>query len=343
MVAHGTRNVVPPFWSRPADKDGRFDLRWPLLEEKAALWQKHGFTGPMVMGFNEDGIYEKHMHERHGSHPKEVKEPPQAFCDEITALVKAIEAGRKERGWPEFLYYPVDEPGTETAAVGYMVKVLRACKAAGVRIYVTADPTHGQFEPLRPLVDVWSTQPFAPDRETVLADMQKRRVEYWCYPNHVNGENDHTPVTGARMTYGFGFWRSGFVALDPWIYQSSSGDPWNYLDGPYSDFFNRSEPDGTPIPVAMWEAYREGWDDHRYLFTLEQLITEARRSQRPAAQKAATEAAAELAQLEQAIRVQGKYKHDDLWAPEEFDVRRWLVARQILRVQENLAEVTPGR
>lgn len=336
MAAHGTRNVMLSFWCRPADRDGRFELRWPLLEEKAALWRKHRFAGPMVMGFNADGIYEKHMKERHGSHLRGVKDPPQAFSDEVTALVREIESGRKERGLPEFLYYPVDEPGTEPAAVGYMEKVLRACKAAGVRTYVTADPTREQFAPLRPLVDVWSTQPFAPDRETVLADMGKRRVEYWCYPNHVAGENDHTPVAGARMTYGFGIWRSGFVALNPWIYQSNSGDPWNYLDGPHMDFFNRSEPDGAPVPVALWEAYREGWDDHRYLFTLEQLVAEARRSGRPEAEKAAAEAAAELGRIESAIRVQEKYKHDDLWAPEEFDARRWLVARQILRVQESL-------
>jgi hypothetical protein len=36
------------------------------------------------------------------------------------------------------------------------------------------------------------------------------------------------------------------------------------------------------------------------------------------------------------IRVQAKYKHDDLWAPAEFDVYRWLVAQQILAVREVL-------
>ena len=113
--------------------------------------------------------------------------------------------------------------------------------------------------------------------------MRARRVEYWCYPNHINGENDHTPVAGARMTYGFGFWRSGFLTLIPWIYSSSNGDPRNYLDGSSMDFFNRWEPDGKPVPVAQWEAYREGYDDYRYLYTLEQLIAEAKKSPKPAA------------------------------------------------------------
>jgi hypothetical protein len=263
-----------------------------------------------------------------------VKDPPEEFSREITALVKAIEAERRKRGWPEFLIYPVDEPSTDAAAVNFMVKVLKACKAAGVRTYVTADPTHDPFEPMRPYVDVWCTQPFLPDRDTVLADTKARHVEYWCYPNHVNGENDHTPVTGARMTYGFGFWRSGFRTLIPWIYSASNGDPFNYLDGASMDFFNRHEPDGTPMPVAMWEAYREGYDDYRYVFTLEQLIAEARRSRKAAAIQAAADAERELQSVWNAIRVQPKYKSDNLWSPAEFDVYRWLIARQILNVRE---------
>lgn len=338
MVAHGTRNVVLSCGSGTADTQGNFKFNWELMADKMALWKKHGFQAPIVMGISTEGVYTKYIKERYGSHLRGVKDPPVEFSREITAMVKAIEAERKKRGWPEFLYYPVDEPSTDAAAVSFMVKVLKACKAADVRTYVTADPTHEQFESMRPYVDVWCTQPFAPDRETLLADTKARRVEYWCYPNHVNGENDHTPVTGARMTYGFGFWRSGFRTLIPWIYSYSNGDPFNYLDASSMDFFNRHEPDGKPMPVAMWEAYREGYDDYRYVFTLEQLIAEAKRSQKPAAKLAATAAERELQFVWNAIRVQPKYKHDGLWAPADFDVYRWLIAQQILSVREALAK-----
>jgi hypothetical protein len=334
MVAHGTGNVVLSCGSGPADAQGNFKFNWDLLADKLALWNKFSFRGPIVMSISTESVYSKFMKERYGSHLRGVKDPPEEFSREITALVKAIQAERRKRGWPEFLIYPVDEPSTDAAAVSFMVKVLKACKAAGVRTYVTADPTHDQFEPMRPFVDVWCMQPFLPDRETVLADTKARHVEYWCYPNHVNGENDHTPVTGARMTYGFGFWRSGFRTLIPWIYSASNGDPFNYLDGSSMDFFNRHEPDGTPLPVAMWEAYREGYDDYRYVFTLEQLIAEAKRSPKAAAQQAAIEAARELQSVWNAIHVQPKYKYDGLWSPAEFDVYRWLIAQQILNLQE---------
>lgn len=336
MVAHGTRNVVLSAWTATADEQGRFVGNWDLLAEKLALWKKYNFQGPIVVSINTDGVYRKYMRESYGSHLRGVKDPPDEFGRELTAMVRAIEAERVQRGWPEFLYYPVDEPSTDPAAVQFMAEVLQAVKAAGVRTYLTADPTHEQFAPLRPWVDVWCTQPFAPDHETILADTQARKVEYWCYPNHVNGENDHTPVAGARMTYGFGFWRSGFRTLIPWIYSSSTGDPFNYLDGAAMDFLNRHEPDGTPIPVALWEAYREGYDDYRYVYTLEQLIAEARRSGKPAAQQAAEAAERERQFVWDAIRVQTKYKYDNLWSPAEFDVYRWLIAHQILAVQEAL-------
>lgn len=336
MVAHGTRNVVLSCRARAADARGDFGFDWELLAAKLELWRRHSFVGPVVMGIPAESIYEKHAGARYGTHLRIVKDPPPGFDGEITTLVRAIEEQRRRRGWPEFLYYPVDEPSTEPAAVRFMERVLRACKEAGVRTYVTADPTHEAFAPLRPLVDVWCTQPFAPDRATVLADSAARGVEYWSYPNHISGENDHTPAVGARMTYGFGFWHSGFRALVPWIYQSRRGDPDNYLDGPAMDFLNHCEPDGTPKPVILWEAYREGWTDHRYIATLEQLVAEAGRGGGADARREAEEAAAELDGIRRAIRVQPKYKVDGLWTADSFDVRRWLIARRILRLQEAL-------
>ncbi|MCX7007154.1 MAG: hypothetical protein NTY53_07885, partial [Kiritimatiellaeota bacterium] len=132
MAAHGTRNVVLDFWCAPADKDGKFDLKWDTLAAQLALWKKYGFTGPVALEINSGGVYQKYTHETFGSHMRNVKDPPEEFCREMTAMVCAIESGRKQRGWPEFIYYPIDEPGSDPASVNFMVKVLKACKAAGV-------------------------------------------------------------------------------------------------------------------------------------------------------------------------------------------------------------------
>lgn len=329
MVSHGIRNVVLHVSASAADEHGDFRIKWDLLTEKIELGRRHGFRGPVVVSFPVGAVYRRHTGSTYGTHLRGVQSPPPAFANEITAMVRAIEEGRRQRGWPEFLYYPVDEPSSEPTAVEFMVTVLRACKAAGVRTYVTADPMAEAFQPMRPWVDVWCYQAFNVPPEQVRAD-RERGLEHWCYPNHIAGENDHTPTAGARMTYGFGFWRSGYRTLIPWIYQANIGNPWNYLDGPYMDFMNRSEPDGTPVPVALWEAYREGWDDARYLATLERVLSAARPVNNSSLQRAVRASETELQAILDAIPPLPRFRSDGLWGAEEFDVHRWRVARCIL-------------
>ena len=331
MAAHGLNAFVGGIGGR-MDKSGRWMMDFDALGAKIDLARRHGFDKPVICHIPTSSIWRKHMTGQTGSHLRLVKElPPKGFFEDMTRLVAAIEAGRKRRGWPELLYYPIDEPGRHEAAVRLMVEVLKAIRRVpGVRTYVTADPAHEAFAPMRPHVDVWCCQPFSVPREQVLADA-KKGVAYWCYPNHIAGENDHTPAAGARMTYGFGLWRSGFKALTPWIYQSVVSDPWNYLDGSAMDFFNRTGDDGRPIACVLWEAYREGIDDLRYVTTLRRWIARAREA---GLAKEADRAAAELKFVWEAIEVQEKYKHDGLWDAATFDIYRWIIAGQILALQE---------
>ncbi len=331
MAAHGNNAFVGGVGGR-MDKDGKWVIEFESLGKKIELARRYGFDKPIICHIPTSTVYHKYMKAGMGSHLRLLKMPPKGFFDDMTALVRTIEAGRRRRQWPELLYYPIDEPSRTPVSVQFMTELLKAIKRVpGVRTYVTADPAHDAFQPMKPYVDVWCCQPFSLPRETILDDMKRRGVAYWCYPNHVAGENDHTPVAGARMTYGFGFWRSGFRALTPWIYQSDVGDPWNYLDGGYMDFFNRTDDDGSPIPVMMWEAYREGIDDGRYVTTLQRWIERARQA---GLAEQAKQAEAELEFVWNAIDVQEKYKYDGLWEPETFDVYRWVLARQILALQQ---------
>ena len=82
----------------------------------------------------------------------------------------------------------------------------------------------------------------------------------------------------------------------------------------------------------MWEAYREGLDDGRYLYTLRQLVDEGKRAGGPSVELA-LQAEEELRSLWDSIDVQEKYKYDDLWSGPDFDAHRWLLASWILRLQ----------
>lgn len=332
MREHGMNTVVLGLggtW-----KGSRWLYAFDQLQRDIDLYRSVGFDKPIVCSFPCESLYRKHMRADMGSHLGQIKMPPDAFFEELTAMVRDIEAEARHRQWPELLYYPVDEPSTSPESVAYMTRVMAAIKRVPkVRTYITADPEHEPFLPLRPFVDIWCCQPFSLGREAILADMKARGVEYWCYPNHISGENDHTTTIGARMTYGFGFWQSGYRALVPWIYQADCGDPWNYLDASTQDFFNRTADDGTPIPVTLWEAYREGIDDHRYLTTLENAIA---RAEDAGLNDAAGQARAVIARLSASIDVQTKYKSEDLWSATAFDAWRWALAEQILTLQSLL-------
>ncbi|NUQ60995.1 MAG: hypothetical protein HUU20_00795 [Pirellulales bacterium] len=337
MVAHGMNCHISGVSGLNRDDHGNWTMDGQETDRHIALDRKFGLADrPLVVQFPVSWWYAKLVDPKGaGSHLRLVRsDVPQSFFDEVTKMVQVIEQTRKKYGWPEFLYYPIDEPSTNADSVRFMTNVLKACKQApGVRTYVTADPTHEQFEPMWPYVDVWCCQPFVFDHAKIQQLSKEKNIEFWCYPNHISGENDHTPVRGARMTWGFGFWRSGFKALIPWIYASDVSDPWNYLDGTAMDFVNRSTPDGEPVPVTLWEAYREGIDDGRYLYTLAQLC-ERGKSQGGRAAELAESARKELAWLWDSIKVQEKYKYDDLWSGADFDAYRWLLASKILELQE---------
>jgi hypothetical protein len=334
MARHGNNTLVLGLGGRWAGD--RWTFQFDRLGRAIDLYRRVGFDKPIVCSFPFGSLYWKYMRKGMGSHLRLVEMPPPELFAELTEMVRQIETEARRRQWPELLYYPVDEPSTSENGVQFMTEVMKAIKRVpNVRTYVTADPAHVQFAPMKPYVDVWCCQPFSIPRDELVADMKKRGVEYWCYPNHVAGENDHTTVSGARMTYGFGFWRSGFRALTPWIYQSIQGDQWNYLDGDCMDFFNRTDDDASPIPVSMWEAYREGIDDGRYITTLQRTIARAREAGKTALADAAQ---ADLDLVWNAVRVQEKYKEDDLWDPDAYDVYRWLIASRIIELQSALGD-----
>jgi len=337
MVAHGMNTHVSSVSGLKRNDQGNWTIDASETDRRIALDRKYALADkPLIASFGLEHWYSRLVDKKGlGSHLRLVRpDVPESFFAEVTKMVAAIEQERRQRGWPEFLYYPIDEPSTKEDAVRFMVNVLRVIKQVpGVRTYVTADPSREQFAPMWPYVDVWCCQPFVFGYEKIKQLSREKHIEFWCYPNHISGENDHTPVRGARMTWGFGFWKSGFRTLIPWIYQASIGDPWNYLDGTSMDFFNRSTPDGEPIPVTLWEASREGIDDGRYIYTLAQLVEEGKKKGGRAAQ-AATEGEQALKSLWAAIEVQEKYKYDGLWEGADFDAYRWLLASKILALQD---------
>jgi hypothetical protein len=199
-------------------------------------------------------------------------------------------------------------------------------KAAGIRTYATKDPLSPDAAAYAPYLDIWCSQPYSVPYERIVA---QRRYEYWCYPNHNACEikDRLTMCKGGRMTYGFGFWRSGYTTLIPWHWcWPSEPDPWNYLRGHFSGCGQRVDDDGEVIPAVYWSCFRQGCDDARYLYTLQQAIVGRQDSTDPACQAAVRQGQRILQETWNAIRVQPKYLATGMWPSEEFQAVRWRLA-----------------
>ncbi len=132
------------------------------------------------------------------------------------------------------------------------------------------------------------------------------------------------------MTYGFGFWRSGYTTLIPWHWAwTPRPDQFDYLRGSHSGCGQRIDDDGEVIPAVYWECFREGRDDARYIYTLQQAVWEREGSQDESCRGLVADAEAILQETWNAIRVQQRYLGDGMWPSTEFDVRRWRMAKVI--------------
>ncbi len=259
------------------------------------------------------------------SHWDITKLPPPEFYRRITAAFTAFEIERKAKGWPEFICCPIDEVTASRKAFG--AQVYAAVKAAGIRTYATKDPTGADAAVYRPYIDIWCSQPYSVPYEKIIG---QDRYEYWSYPNHNAGEIKDRRVMckGGRMTYGFGFWRSGFTTLIPWNWNWTPGtDQFDYLRGSQSGCGQRIDEAGEVIPAVYWDCFREGRDDARYLYTLQQAVFQREGSPNEACRRAVADAKTLLQDMWDSILVQPKYLADGMWPSEEFNTRRWLLAR----------------
>ena len=269
---------------------------------------------------------------KHENHWRVNPLPSPAFYERVTELFRAFEVERTAKGWPEFICCPIDEVDASCKEFG--AKVYAAVKAAGMRTYATKDPQDADAADYAPHLDVWCSQPYSVPYERIAA---QNRFEYWCYPNHNAGEikDRRTMCKGGRMTYGFGLWRSGYTTLIPWHWcWPSEPDPFDYLRGRFSGCGQRVDDDGDVIPAVYWACFREGYDDARYLYTLQQAIVERESSRDPACLAAVNEGRRLLQETWDAIRVQPRYLADGMWPSEEFDAIRWRLAAQTTRLLE---------
>jgi hypothetical protein len=279
-----------------------------------------GLKGPvaiMMLSANAQLLNSKYNINYQKIRRKKVIFPPE-FYQDLTRLTQKMEVERKKKGWPEFIYCPFDEIKRQHLEIG--VKSLQALKKAGVRTFTTKNPATSSLEYKRysPYLDIWCSQPFA----MVPAKAAKTKYGAWSYPNHIAGEirKPETMTFGGRMTYGYGFWKSGYSKIMPWIWHDrcKRREPFDYMTRHFCPTGNVVSNDGKFYPAVYWVCFREGADDLRYIYTLMQTVYDKKNNKNSKCRKLCGEAESFIEKVWSRIPVEQKYLFKNSWTAQDY-------------------------
>jgi hypothetical protein len=252
--------------------------------------------------------------------------------------LKTIEAIRdfvNKNNLREILFYPIDEPfhGTKLKIAQKVYAEIK--KVKGIRTYSTV--YQNSVDKLGNNLDVrcYAVSGAAKfDAERIRTQCKKDGKAFWWY---TNGTREYPAV--ARFKAGFFFWKTAAQGQLYWAYMNNRGDAMNDFDTTSSDhcavYFKGQE----IIPTIQWECLREGINDFKYIYTLEQAVKAASKT-KPAECAKARQLLAKI--KKDTIIDLNEYKKlfgSDLalhirsaWPPEKYDHYRKEIAEQIIRL-----------
>jgi hypothetical protein len=254
-----------------------------------------------------------------------------AYADAARGIVQEAKA----QGWPPFIFIPVDEMDSQESLRTAAARWLGVLKRAGVTTGATLNglwfgQDSADSEALRGVLDVRILN-YVDER--ALTSAQRADKPVWLYNM---GVSPWEPKR-ARLVFGLYAARCRAAGCFQWACQwpaKPGVDPYHEL-GSDARFcaqgFTYPAPDG-PLPTIALEAIREGVDDMRYMYTLSQMITQARNTGRAAdADSVAAELSALLTEVPVATPALGEYC--ERMPADLMPTIRWQMAQGIMRLQ----------
>ena len=214
-----------------------------------------------------------------GVGPKDVGDSTRRVLGDLKELAR-------EFGYREFYNYGPDEPTAKRARES--IAPWRFVHELGWKTYLACNALKDStgkvqaelWHELRGSVDLFviGDAPSAALAQT----LRDAGCEVYSYANPQCGIEE--PET-YRRNYGLLLWKAGYSGAMDYAYQhgvGSSDTMWNDFDAaglthPYRDHVMAYPTSDGVVDTLQWEGYREGVDDLRYLSTLLQTISEAKR------------------------------------------------------------------
>ncbi len=188
---------------------------------------------------------------------------PEGYSPEVWKAL--LDEGRK-KGWPEILFYAVDEPEEErNPRVRAFMRQFNAFRRKhpeyGARVTTALGSSHG-IQAVGHYYDLWiGCMAMRIGESGMIEDARMQKKELWTYDCML------APIDAETERYRFGVWA--------WVSGVRGCAHWSYFDGRPTLSYVYPARDEI-IPTVGWEAVREGIDDYRYLWTLKRLTGKAR-------------------------------------------------------------------
>lgn len=320
---------------RLTDNELGFDFE--DLETEMELYRKHAYPGfkakvlVLQNGLRDAYRLTNEPFGKVGDH--QVKESfSKEFNEVYKQMAKAIDEKAKEEGWPEVLFYPTGEAGSEgQKGIETCMHLLNLLKQAGVKTHTSIN-TFSSYQ-LLPWLDTAAVNDGMHIDKPLIKKLKEAGTELWLYN-----------IGNNRFVRGFYFWKTGARGMVREGYIWRKADPYNELYREDDEWRNiwwdmRPSPEG-PVPTLNWEWAREGIDDSKYINTLITLITEAKKSSDSEIIKEAKDAEEMLNQMMEYIKPELSYytKVVGYWKNDVYDKLRWRIAQSIMKLQSLLSK-----
>ncbi len=360
MRAHGATSVGLCM-GFPVDQAKLVRGRVEFALDGSSLWERFmdlyrdlGFPAPLV-ALADSGQAFARLHSK------------RTFDAAYVAAYKAFWTGMqtlcKERGWPELIVQPVDEPGwQDRAAKDRNVALLKLLKQIpGMRTEQDGPGDAYFHREAGPYADVWNYNGGigSPARVAQAKSDGHVIMIYNC------DVESYRPEVG-RYTAGFFQHRAGISGYYNWAYMSWRGSPYDDLDHTTGTWMHVYPAYDGEVggPSTGWQGFREGVDDTKYVRTLEEAIRRANRSRNPAAARAAVRGSETLKRVLESIAyspgvrnrarwttlrtekqggkarkfITGTLKLPNGWDFAAYDLARWRMAQATLEIMAALGE-----
>lgn len=277
----------------------------------------------------------------------------------------ALARYHRERGWPQVIVQPVDEPGWQGPDERERNEVcLKLLKEIPGQLTEQDGPGDNYFLTVAgPYADVWNFNGAVAEPKA-LADILKRGKTVLTYNNDVEGYRPEMQ----RYCNGFYQLRAGIQGAFNWEYMGFNGNPYDDQDAPSDSWLTRypAMPELGEVGGSStgWAGARAGVDDYRYAQTLKEAINRGLKSSRKKARLAAQNAqsvlphvlatldyrpgtrataawASEKPTAEGGKSVTGQLKVPNGWDLDTYDRARWQLVSATMDILAALGEVAP--